>query len=258
VLSDQRAWEFEYKLRPRPEVAVERIPPLQFIWYRPSRNPNLRGYFPTTYAEEIDIKVKPVPLTPPPVKQIPIEAPESFFAISTGPGVLAHEPAIQLPSWPQWMLLLLTAPVLAAFWYVLWRWLYPDAARLARIRQSRAAVDALRALGSVGSVPDAVRVARIAAIAAQYLRYRFDLRTLEPTPAEVAEHLERSALPPEVAEQAADFFRACDAARFAPLGAVIQVGFSGINPAAGPEAELTDAARRLINTLEAEPWSRRS
>jgi hypothetical protein len=254
VLADQRSWEFEYKLRPRPDVTVERIPPLPFVWYRPSRKANLRGYFATTFGEEIELKVKPVPVVTPMVKQVPIQAPESFFAIAAGPAVLERDEPYRLPSLGLWALLLLAPPALAGAWFVIWRRLYPDAARLARIRQSRAAIEALRALVALGTVDESLRVARITAISANYLRYRFDLRAIEPTPAEVGEHLRRAGASDELAEQAADFFRACDAARFAP----VEIDASGLNPGARPDDDLAGAAQRLITALEAQPWSRLS
>jgi hypothetical protein len=67
---------------------------------------------------------------------------------------------------------------------------------------------------------------------------------MEPTPAEVAGHLRRSGASEGLADKAAEFFRACDAARFAPS-----------TPQA-PDDELAQVAHHLINTLEAEPWSR--
>jgi hypothetical protein len=241
VLADQRAWEFDYRLRPLSD-SVERIPPLAFVWYRPNRDPNLRGFFPTTFADEIDLKVKPVTLPPTAVKQVPIEAPEGIFQIATGPAVLAQQQAFAAPGFTLVVLLLLTPPTAAGVWYVLWRRWYPDAARRAQIRQSRAAKEALRALGSLAAGGDGARVERISTIATQYLRHRFDLPPVEPTPAEVTRCLQHAGASPVLADKAAAFFRACDAIRFAP--------------ALPADGDLAAAAQHLIVTLEAEPWSR--
>jgi hypothetical protein len=243
VLSDQRAWEFDYRLRPLSD-SVERIPPLAFVWYRPNRDPNLRGFFPTTFADEIDLKVKPVTLPTAAVKQVPIEAPEAIFQIATGPALLAQQQALGLPGLTQLALLLLGPPTAAAGWYVLWRRWYPDAARRARRRQSRAASEAFRALGSLGTTGDSARVEHVSAIATQYLRQRFDLPPAEPTPAEIMHHLQRAGASAVLADKAGEFFRACDAVRFAP--------------AARADGDLAAAAQHLIVTLEAEPWSRLS
>jgi hypothetical protein len=96
-------------------------------------------------------------------------------------------------------------------WYVVWRRLYPDAARRARIRRSRAARRALHLLRHAGP-------RETPAIVADYLRQRLDLATAEPTPAEVVEHLYRVGMDGQLADRTADFLHACDAARFAPHG----------------------------------------
>lgn len=243
VLSDQKAWEFDYRLRPLSD-SVQRIPPLAFVWYRPNHDSKLRGFFPTTFADEIDLKVKPVTLPPAIVKQVPIEAPEGIFQIATGPAMLAQQQPFGLPGLSVLALMLLAPPTAAGLWYVAWRRWYPDAARRARIRQSRAATEALQALGALGSVGGAARVEHVSTIAAHYLRQRFDLPPVEPTPAEVAEHLQRAGATAVLADKAAAFFRACDALRFAP--------------ALRADDDLGAAAQHLIATLEAEPWSRPS
>jgi len=243
TLTDQRAWEFDYRLSPLSDK-VERIPPLPFVWYRPQRSPAARGHFLTTYHEGIDIQVKPLPPeTPPPPK--PIQDPEQFFSIADGPDVLRHQEVFRLPLPLTLILILLAPPVMALAWCRVWKRLYPDAARLARKRQSRAAMDALRALKSLDGATGLARVERIAGITSHYLRQRLDLPSVEPTPAEVADHLRRAGAKPEVAEQAADFFRACDAIRYGPRLVAEAVGgedFAGI-------------VKQLIAKLEAEAWS---
>jgi hypothetical protein len=77
---------------------------------------------------------------------------------------------------------------------------------------------------------------------ANYLRQRLSLSAAEPTPAEVAYHLERVGASPALASELVRFFADCHAARFA----------SGLmekreDPAA--------TATRLLLALEEEPWS---
>src|SRR5207253_4422966 len=80
------------------------------------------------------------------------------------------------------------------------------------------------------------------AILTEYLRQRFDLRILEPTPAEVAQHLEQAGSSTAIAQDVAQFFGSCDAARFAPGAAE--------KPDNG-----TATAARLVAALEDEAWS---
>ena len=239
ILADQGAWEFDYRLEPLSEK-VQYVPPLPFVYYRPNRDPKAKGFFFTTYADdEIKLKVKPLPPTqgPPPK---PIDAPAAFFAQAGGPEVLRRVELFALPAWPLLALLLAVPPLLAVAWSVLWKRWYPDAARLARLRQSRAAVEALAALRSLRSTEPGP----VAAVVVHYLRDRFGLGTAEPTPGEVADCLRRFGLP---ADDAVAFFRACDEVRFAPLGAV------GLTP-----AERVQQAQALIAALEAPPCTPQS
>jgi hypothetical protein len=235
---DQRAWEFDYRLRPLDDQ-VERIPPLPFVWYRPNKNAGLRGHFFTTYGDEIELKVKPVKVSPSEKdkKEQPIQAPDRLFELAEG-NVSERQETFRAPTWPASLLLLFGPLAVAGAWCLVWKRLYPDAARRARIRQSRAGMEAFRALKSLNG-DGSERVWRVASITATYLRHRFDLPGVEPTPPEVARHLQNAGAQPDLAEQAADFFRACDAVRFAPSAAHHGVAVE------------TDA-HRLITRLEAE------
>jgi hypothetical protein len=71
---------------------------------------------------------------------------------------------------------------------------------------------------------------------AEYLRQRLDLPVAEPTPDEVAAHLRRAGLDAKLASEAAAFFRACDAGRFA-------AGAAGA-------ADLQSAASRFVLAVE--------
>jgi hypothetical protein len=268
-LADQAAWEFDFRLEPRSDRVV-RIPPLGFSYYRPNPDRQQRGHYLTMFAEEIDLKVKPVTIKKTEASK-PITAPDFLFQQAVGPGLLHHESLFILPSPGVLVLLLLAPPAAAALWYVVWRRLYPDAAQRARIRQSRAAREALRALekivtptpalphhegGKIASADERTRVVRIAAITAHYLRQRFDLRSVEPTPAEVVGHLRAIGAPEALIDEAEQFFLTADVARFAPRQPELD-GF----PLAGGDRRLEDfpaAAQRLITALEAYPWSQRS
>jgi len=243
ILSDRCSWEFDYRLRPL-NARVERIPPLPFVWYRPNRHPQLRGSFLTTYDDGIDIKVKPIPEDSAVKKpQRPIQVPEHFFQLAEGPEVLRPDSVFQLPSFSMLVLFVLVPPTVGAAWYVVWRRMYPDAARLALRRQSRAALLAYRALEGLGAVNGRERVDRVTTIAVNYLRQRLDLSSVEPTPAEVADHLQRAGASAAAIRQAGDFFRNCDLARFAPPAEM------------SAQYNLAEAAQHLVTVLEAEPWS---
>src|SRR5262249_9640982 len=105
VLSDQRAWEFDYRLRPLSD-SVDTVPPLAFVWYRPTRVPTLRRLFPMEHAVEMNRRVMPVTLPQGAVKQVPIEAPESIFQIAPGLVVLAHQQPFATPGFTLVVLLL--------------------------------------------------------------------------------------------------------------------------------------------------------
>jgi hypothetical protein len=124
-------------------------------------------------------------------------------------------------------------------WYVCWRRLYPDAARLASQRRSRAARRALQALATSRRLDAMARASRIAAVVAEYLQERLDLSIAEPTPPEVAALLAQRGCSLALAEQAVRLFEACDRARFVPA--------AEINP-----ADLADAAVVFILAVEEE------
>jgi hypothetical protein len=226
-----QAWEFSYRLRPK-STSVTDIPPLLFVYYRPGVIPPEKGYR-TVDAEPIPLTVKPAI---PPEELKPIEAPEEAFHLQPIPsGATVAELSRGLVV----TVLLLVPPVGCLVWYLVWSRLYPDAARLARQRRSWAARKALAALEASGSPDPAEQARRSAAVLADYLRDRYDLSGGEPTPAEVTAHLHRCGLAVHLTEQTADFFRACDLARFTPDP-----------PLAG--SELKSAAVRLVLALEAE------
>jgi hypothetical protein len=236
---EPRTWEFAYRLKPK-STAVKSVPGFPFVFYRPGFVPPKLGYM-TVYVPEVPITVTArQEVGPGPERANPINAPDVAFALSGG-DVLAHDEA-RLPGPLVLLLALLLPPVGAAAWYLTWRRLYPDAARLSRRRRSRAAQEALRALHRLDKQPDAEKQARRAAAAlAAYLRNRLELPMAEPTPAEAQAHLRTYGVAEDLAGQTADLLRTCAAVRFDP------------EPPAG--ADLTGAAERLILALEAATWS---
>jgi hypothetical protein len=235
-------WEFRYRLKPL-QPAVTEIPPLRFDYYKPGIIPREKGYR-TTYSPSIPLTVKPrsaVPATEIQGAVEPSQVPESFFQLAAGPdAVLRHDEPFAFPGLLSLVLALLVPPALCGGWYLLWRYLDPDAARQTRQRQSRAARQALHELHvlSRGAASDPAN--QVAATMTDYFRQRWDLSAAEPTPDEVSALLHQHGCTGEAAEQAAAFFRACDVARFAP------------DHGPGRE-ELIASAVRLIGALEGQP-----
>jgi len=238
----QGVWEFRYRLKPRPlNPPVKEIPALRFDYYKPGVLPREKGYR-TKYADAIPLTVQPRAEVQPADIQggaPPAAPPETLYEIAEGPhAVLRRDEAFALLGPAVLILLFLGAPILCLGWYAWWRQTYPDAARLVLRRQSRAARRALHELETLG--PSAGKGEAIAAILTSYLRYRWDLTAAEPTPQEVAAHLEHHGCPEACARQAAAFYQTCDIARFAP----------------GPEHsadDLSAAAVHLIRILEDQP-----
>jgi hypothetical protein len=234
--ADGDPWEFVYRLKPR-DTKVDAVPSLPFVYYKPGQS------YQTAYARGVRLTVKPAD-TVSPVEggsaPAPVRVPESVYQLAEGPAVLGRPSAWPLMEPVAAGLVLLGAPVLCIGWYLVWRRLYPDAARLAWQRRSQAAQHALRALHALGKQAPGEQARRAAAIVAGYLRQRVDLPAVTPTPEEAAAHLRRAGITPDVTGAVARFFETCDAVRFAP------------DPSPQPDA-WGASAERLILTLEAEP-----
>lgn len=235
VLPDDNTWEFVYRLRPK-TADVREIPGLRLIYY-PSM-PGRRGYQ-TTYAEPIEIIVKPKPPPNPEGLLKVVQAPEQLYRIASGPDVLLV--VQQQTWWTPTVLILLTLgpPLVGTVGFFIGRRLFPDRVRRSQLRRSRAARKAVRALGSAGSAQ------RILQVLTCYLVERLDFPASEPTPHEVAEFLRRKGLDPAALQEWSRFLAACDACRFAP----------GSKSAQGPRA---DEALRLISAVETDPCLARS
>jgi hypothetical protein len=208
--ADAKVVKFSYRLRPR-NRSVDKVPTLVFRYHDPAAAEGKQ--FPTTTAKFVEVAVtEPKPKPPPPA--IPLGEPDHLFAVATGPELLEHRPFA--PGTWTWVAVALAGPLLAAGWYAAWRRVFPDAARLARMRRSRAArraVDAVRRAHRAVDPPAAVAAAVLG-----YLRARFPLPPGAVTPTEIGAALAELGVPDADCETVADFFRSCDAARFAPPG----------------------------------------
>jgi hypothetical protein len=210
VPTDAKEVRFKYRLRPR-DRAVDRLPSLPFIYFNPDA-PEARRFM-TIKAAGLDLRVTAAAPTPQPAA-VPLDAPEHLFHIETGPRVLGREPFA--PCWGMWAALIVGGSLLAGVWFVAWRRLYPDAARLARLRRSRAARRAADAIRRAGRTPDPAGA--VAAAVIGYLRSRYPLGPGADTPTDIGRELRAAGLAEADAEDVVAFFRRCDEARFAPAG----------------------------------------
>jgi hypothetical protein len=234
--------EFDYRLRPR-TAAVKEIPPLPFVFFNPKTLPAEKGYE-TTVAAPIALTVRPRTQVSPARVEGPaaaVELPASVYSLVEASTVLRYDPPFTLPTPGVLAFLFIGPPAVASLWYIVWRRLSPDAARQVRKRRSRAAQQALKALQRSRKLEAAALAEQTEAIMARYLHQRLDLLPVEPTPAEVAHHLERAGSSPALGRDVARFFADCDAARFAP----------GLLDKAN---NWTATAARLVLALEEEPW----
>jgi hypothetical protein len=217
--ADRTAWEFAYRLKPR-DATVDAVPSLPFVFYKPAPpGSSGRGSYQTAYAPSIPLTIKPAAEASAAggKDEGPLQAPEAVFQIAEGPAVLRRPSSWGFAGPAGVVLVLLGAPALAVGWCLLWRRLYPDAARRVRQRRSRAAQEALKALRAVPHQPADEQPRQAAAVVATYLRERVDLPGVAPTPDEAAAHLRQAGVSDKAADSVGDFFRACDVARFAPV-----------------------------------------
>lgn len=213
---------FNYKFRPR-NRSVSQIPALKFHYYNPSAAPG-KQQFPSTMADSVGITVT----EPPKLPKVAMWEADHLFHVSSGPEVL-HAPFV--PCQWAWLAAGLFGPLAALGWFLVWRRIFPDAARMTQLRRSRAARRATDAIRSANRTPDPP--ATIANAVLGYLRMRFPLPESAVTPSEIATALVGVSILTGVAEQVADVFRECDRARFAPPSD------SGVSLAANAEAAIT-------------------
>jgi hypothetical protein len=207
--TDAREVKFTYRLRPRDE-AVKEVPALDFYYYNPAAAEGKQ--FPLTRAKKVAITV--LPPKPKLVPVVPLSEPDELFAITKGPELLTGEPFV--PGKLVWILIGVLGPFLALGWYGAWRRMFPDAARLAKMRRSRAARRAMEAIRKSGRTPDPP--ATIANAVLVYLRTRFPLPVGTVTPTEIGAALTELGVPSSECAAASAFFTACDTARFSPSG----------------------------------------
>jgi len=210
---------FVWRLKPR-NATVDRLPSLDFFYDsgvkvgNPFKNARVKG---------IDLVVTAV--EKPAAAPIPLLAPERLFAYDSSP--MDREPFEA--GTPAWLGLFAFGLLVAGGWLLAWRRLYPDGAKLAKLRRNRAmrrATDALRRADSAAAV---------AAAAIGYIRSRCPLSPGRETPAEVGEALRLAGIDEADATEA--FLRRCDAARF--------------SASSDTPMSLAEAARDLLAKLEA-------
>ena len=195
--------KFVYLLKPRSR-AVTKVPSLAFYYFNPALPDEKQRMM--TKAASVTIAVKAA--APKPRTLIPIDAPSNLFEhAGRGEFVLRREPFS--PSERLWWVLFLGVPLLALVWFLVWRRVYPDAARLSRIRRSRAARRAADAIRRAARTPDPAGT--IAAAVLGYLRARHPLPFGAETPAAIGDALRDAGHPDDAVVL---FFRRCDEARF--------------------------------------------
>ena len=227
-LSPERSrWEFVYRLRPK-DKNVSLIPALRLVYYSPSRKK-----FQTTFSEEIPITVTAPAEPSPPIEVKAKPLPEQFYKLAPIEEVLRDDRPLRVPIWLAALLFSLP-PVVAAVWYCIWRRRDFGVLATRHLRRSESARAAL-ALLEVGS-PDAIRVTTIVA---EYLRQRFDMTTVEPTPREVERLIFRLGGTKVTRRAWMIFLESGDRERFAPAHAARNL-------------DLPREAARLILNLEAE------
>jgi len=195
---------FTYGLRPR-STGVDQVPSLRYVYLRK----NGSGWKPfTTFTRSIPVTVTAAAARPTAAAApVPLDAPEEFFT-------LAEERPTVTPGRFGWLLPVAAVPVAVLAWVLLWRRLFPDAVRLAKLRRNRAARLALDRLKKARASADPAGAA--ASALRGYLSARFGIPPAAQTPAEVSAALRAVECPAEKAADAEAFLRACDAARFTP------------------------------------------
>ncbi len=217
--------KFSYKLRPQ-NRSVDKVPMLEFYFYNPAA-PAGKSSFPLTTARAVPITVTEAPKNEPPV--IPLGEPDRLFVVATGQQLL--EKGQFVPDYWLWLVVGLSGPLCALGWFVVWQRVFPDAVRLARMRRSRAARRAIDAIHRAHRTSDPPAVIAVAVLG--YLRTRFPFPPGAATPSEIESALDELRVSTPDCVAVAEFFRTCDAARFAPPGD------NGASLAADAEALIT-------------------
>ncbi|MCE9533340.1 MAG: hypothetical protein K8T89_19775 [Planctomycetes bacterium] len=226
---------FVFRLRPSSDQ-VKLIPEIAFHYYDPKRIVSAQkpqDKFPRIYSNSVPIHVVP-PIAPPSKLPTPLDVPGFAVNLATNDEILAPSSRSFLSL--LWLPALLVPPLLAIGWVLMWRTLFPNSARLRKLKRNRAARVALSALAHSRRHSPEDPGAAIAHIMIDYLRERFDLPGTSNTPREIAWHLRSIPLPYARCDQAFDFFQACDTARY--------------SRDATDRAKLATDAERLLVVLE--------
>jgi hypothetical protein len=223
------AWRWTYRLRPR-QVGHTEVPGVPFVFYNPDLRPADRA-FQVVFTDPVRLTV-----TPPEPPVVPGELPPTMLEVDTGPPLLARVSRWSGPGPMLVVAVLALPPLLCAGWYLAWRRLYPDALLLSRQRRSWAAQRALAALDAAQRRTGRAQAESVSSAVVLYLRERFDLVPLEPTPQESARWLERFGYPETLTERLQLLLEGCAAARF--------------GPAPAPDSDLAGPAQGLIVELE--------
>jgi hypothetical protein len=219
------SWRWRYRLTPR-WAEVDEIPGFPFVFYNPDLQPPEKA-FQVLYSDPIAIRQTPARTTFGPGDVDALELADS--------SALNAEPPWPGPGHILWLAVGLTPPLLGVVCCLVWRRLYPDAARAASRRRSRAARLALEAIRVASRLRGRERAERLTAVVVGYLRARVDLAPNEPSPEEVNVHLAERGFSDELAREAAALLALCAAARFAPADA---------------DEDLAGRARRVIQGIE--------
>jgi hypothetical protein len=190
-------WRWAWRLRPRGPW-VREVPGVPLVYYNPDLLPEEKGYQ-LLWTDSVPITVEPPEVVAPP-PDLPPEArePAGVEALSSRPW--------PVPGWGAFLIALILPPAACVAWYWAWCRLYPDAARVALLRQGKAA---RRARAALARLPREGRTEAMVQALTAYLHDRFALAVASPTPDEAA-----AAVPEPVRERLADFWRRADAARF--------------------------------------------
>jgi hypothetical protein len=200
----EKRCEIVYIVRAKDD-SVKQVPAFRFRYYSVGTDTgSLALDFPTTLSPSVPLKVRPVEVPPSPVQ--PLEPAAFLVNPDDHLDLLATDPPP--PEGDGFNPIWLIPPVLGGAWVLLWRWRYPDEARLARIRQSRAARRALaRLLRSEGTKATVT-------VFLEYLRERFGVEDWRTTPEEVRDGLKGSVAEARLRSEIIDELRRTDRLRF--------------------------------------------
>jgi hypothetical protein len=228
--ADGSARYFRYRIRPR-HAAVDAIPKIFYTFFHPHQQDHpvrATDALPLTVRPPLAVQARQRPYADGPV-------PDRLRLDPAGPDLLRRE---QL--WPRsgvlWLLFVLP-PVLWGCVLLVKIRSFRAAWRAKGPRLSAAAARALAALDAKHATYDGEHVTRVLIT---YMRQRFKLVPVEPTPAEVEQCLLAHAVAPAQRTAVAELLHECAAARFSP-------------PASWPVRNFREWAEQVIRALDVAP-----